>query len=116
MAMIDRRFSLYKALIYLVMLIFTVLAVYPILWLIVQSFKTTQEYLSSSKLALPKLWFTGNYPYAWRMEKDDDRVRVQVTLKDRRIIEIPVYHKNFQETLPGLPAEIHRLEEEETWA
>jgi raffinose/stachyose/melibiose transport system permease protein len=69
MAMTDRGFSLYKALIFLVMLIFTVLAVYPILWLIVQSFKTTQEYLSSSKLALPKLWFTGNYPYTWRMGK-----------------------------------------------
>jgi raffinose/stachyose/melibiose transport system permease protein len=51
------------------MLIFTVLAIYPILWLIIQSFKTTQEYLSSSKLALPKLWFTGNYPYAWRIGK-----------------------------------------------
>ncbi|MDR2305300.1 MAG: carbohydrate ABC transporter permease [Treponema sp.] len=69
MATADKSFSVYKALIYLVMLIFTVLAVYPILWLIIQSFKTTQEYLSSSKLALPKLWFTGNYPYAWRMGK-----------------------------------------------
>ncbi|MDR3173896.1 MAG: carbohydrate ABC transporter permease [Treponema sp.] len=69
MAMTGRGFSIYKILIYLIMLIFTVLAIYPILWLIIQSFKTTQEYLSSSKLALPKLWFTGNYPYAWRMGK-----------------------------------------------
>jgi raffinose/stachyose/melibiose transport system permease protein len=69
MAMADKGFSIYKVFIYLIMGIFTILAVYPILWLVVQSFKTTQEYLSSSKLALPKLWFTGNYPYAWRMGK-----------------------------------------------
>jgi raffinose/stachyose/melibiose transport system permease protein len=69
MAKANKGFLVYKALIYLVMLIFTILAIYPILWLIIQSFKTTQEYLSSSKLALPKLWFTGNYPYAWRMGK-----------------------------------------------
>jgi raffinose/stachyose/melibiose transport system permease protein len=69
MAATGKGFSISKALIYLVMLIFTILAIYPILWLIIQSFKTTQEYLSSSKLALPKLWFTGNYPYAWRLGK-----------------------------------------------
>ena len=56
-----------KILIYTVMGIFTLLAVYPVLWLIVQSFKTTQEYLTSSKLALPQTWFFGNYPYAWRI-------------------------------------------------
>jgi raffinose/stachyose/melibiose transport system permease protein len=65
----DKGFSIHRIIIYLIMTVFTVLAVYPILWLVVQSFKTTQEYLSSSKLALPKLWFTGNYPYAWRMGK-----------------------------------------------
>jgi raffinose/stachyose/melibiose transport system permease protein len=69
MAMADKGFSVHKAIIYLVMAVFTIMAIYPILWLTIQSFKTTQEYLSSSKLALPKLWFTGNYPYAWRMGK-----------------------------------------------
>jgi hypothetical protein len=54
-------------------------------------------------------------PYAWRTEKDDDKIRLQVTLKDRRVIETPVYHENFQETLPGLLDRIHRLEEEGTW-
>ncbi|MDR1971334.1 MAG: carbohydrate ABC transporter permease [Treponema sp.] len=56
-----------KTAIYGLMGIFTLMAVYPLLWLIIQSFKTTQEYLSSSKLALPKAWFFGNYPYAWTM-------------------------------------------------
>ncbi|MDR2028102.1 MAG: carbohydrate ABC transporter permease [Treponema sp.] len=53
--------------IYLIMAFFTVLAIYPIFWLIIQSFKTTQEYLTTSKLAFPRLWFTGNYPYTWRI-------------------------------------------------
>ncbi|MDR0639448.1 MAG: carbohydrate ABC transporter permease [Spirochaetaceae bacterium] len=56
-----------KIIIYLVMAVFTVLAIYPILWLFIQSFKTTQEYLTTSKLALPAVWFPGNYPYAWQI-------------------------------------------------
>jgi raffinose/stachyose/melibiose transport system permease protein len=58
-----------KALIYVVMILFTALAVYPLLWLVIQSFKTTQDYILSSKLALPKQWFFGNYPYTWTMGK-----------------------------------------------
>jgi raffinose/stachyose/melibiose transport system permease protein len=58
-----------KTAIYLVMFIFTLLAIYPLLWLVIQSFKTTQEYLTSSKLAMPKRWFSGNYSYAWQMGK-----------------------------------------------
>jgi raffinose/stachyose/melibiose transport system permease protein len=58
-----------RVLIYIVMAFFTILAIYPLFWLVVQSFKTTQEYLTTSKLALPKLWFTGNYPWAWKYGK-----------------------------------------------
>jgi raffinose/stachyose/melibiose transport system permease protein len=46
-------------------MIFAILAVYPIYWLVIQSFKTTQEYMTTSKLALPKTWFFKNYPFAW---------------------------------------------------
>jgi raffinose/stachyose/melibiose transport system permease protein len=56
-----------KSIIYLVMIIFTVMAIYPLLWLIVQSFKTTQAYLTLSKLALPERWFARNYANAWKM-------------------------------------------------
>ncbi|MDR1353020.1 MAG: carbohydrate ABC transporter permease [Treponema sp.] len=56
-----------KILIYFIMIVFTVLALYPIFWLAVQSFKTTQEYLRTSKLAFPVRWFPGNYPYAWKI-------------------------------------------------
>ena len=58
-----------KALVYVLMALFTVLAIYPIFWIIIQSFKTTQEYLTTSKLTFPKQWFFDNYPYAWRMGK-----------------------------------------------
>jgi hypothetical protein len=55
-------------------------------------------------------------PYAYQTEKDDDKIRLRVTLRNRRTLEIPVYHKNFQETLPGLLAGIRKFEEEGTWA
>ncbi|MDR2551936.1 MAG: carbohydrate ABC transporter permease [Treponema sp.] len=58
-----------KTAIYFVMLLFAALAIYPIFWLVIQSFKTTQEYLTSSKLAFPQRWFAGNYPYAWKLGK-----------------------------------------------
>jgi raffinose/stachyose/melibiose transport system permease protein len=56
-----------KIVIYLVMILFTVLAIYPIFWIIIQSFKTTQVYLTTSKLSFPSTWFAANYPYTWRM-------------------------------------------------
>jgi raffinose/stachyose/melibiose transport system permease protein len=56
-----------KIVVYLVMSIFVVLAVYPIFWLVIQSFKTTQEYMNPnySKLAFPNEWFFGNYSFVW---------------------------------------------------
>ena len=64
--MIDRNVNpIAKSFIYLIMTIFTVLAIYPILWLFLQSLKTTQEYMMNSKLALPTQWFFANYPHVW---------------------------------------------------
>jgi len=51
---------------YFVVILFTLLAVYPIFWVIMSSFKTTQEYMLTSKLSLPNTWFFKNYPIAWR--------------------------------------------------
>jgi raffinose/stachyose/melibiose transport system permease protein len=53
-------------LMYILVILFTILAVYPIFWVIVNSLKTTQEYMLNSKLALPKALFFRNYPLAWR--------------------------------------------------
>jgi len=52
-------------LMYAIVITFTVLAIYPIFWLIIQSFKTTQEYMTASKLAFPQMWFYRNYPISW---------------------------------------------------
>jgi raffinose/stachyose/melibiose transport system permease protein len=51
---------------YFAVVVFTLLAVYPIFWLIVNSFKTTQDYMRVSKLAFPTTWFYKNYTIAWR--------------------------------------------------
>ncbi|MCL2881074.1 MAG: carbohydrate ABC transporter permease [Treponema sp.] len=53
------------SLMYAIVIIFTILAIYPIFWLIIQSFKTTQEYMIASKLSFPKMWFFKNYPISW---------------------------------------------------
>ncbi|MCL1958873.1 MAG: carbohydrate ABC transporter permease [Spirochaetes bacterium] len=66
MADIRKINSFHLQVMYLIMVLFTVLAVYPIFWVIVNSFKTTQEYMSASKLALPIRWFYKNYPIAWK--------------------------------------------------
>ena len=50
---------------YAIVIAFTILAVYPIFWLIIMSFKTTQEFMLTSKLALPQMWYAKNYPWTW---------------------------------------------------
>ena len=69
MADIRKTNRLTLNLMYFVVVIFAVLAIYPIFWLIIQSFKTTQEYMVVSKLAFPKRWFYKNYPIAWETGK-----------------------------------------------
>lgn len=54
-----------QILIYMVMITFTVLAIYPIFWLVITSFKTTQDFLTNSKIGLPKRWFYRNYVDSW---------------------------------------------------
>ena len=66
MADIRKTNSIISTLMYAVMFLFTLLALYPIFWLFISSFKTTQEYMLNSKLALPENWFFSNYPIAWR--------------------------------------------------
>ncbi|MCI2104343.1 MAG: carbohydrate ABC transporter permease [Sphaerochaeta sp.] len=56
------RIGLFVA--YLVLLAFTVLALYPLIWLVLNSFKTTTEF-QLNRLGFPKKWTTLNYTYAW---------------------------------------------------
>ena len=66
----NRNISLFsKIIVYIIMITFTVLTIYPILWLFIQSFKTNTAYLTSNKLALPTNWYFGNYPLVWVQSK-----------------------------------------------
>jgi len=69
MADIKKTNGFTLAVMYTIVGTFTILAVYPIFWLLVNSFKTTQDYMLSSKLAMPTKWFLNNYPIAWRDAK-----------------------------------------------
>jgi len=55
-----------KAGVYLIMIIFTFMTLYPIFWLIMNSFKTTREF-QISQLALPKSPTLQNYKGAWEI-------------------------------------------------
>jgi len=50
---------------YSILILFSVLAIYPIFWVIMASFKTTQEFMITSKLSLPREFFFKNYPLTW---------------------------------------------------
>lgn len=52
-----------KILVYAIMIIFTVLTIYPILWLVLQSFKTNTTYLTTNKLSFPPSLYLGNYAF-----------------------------------------------------
>lgn len=52
-----------KIVVYLIMVLFTVLTIYPILWLILQSFKTNTTYLTTNKLSFPPSLYLGNYAF-----------------------------------------------------
>src|SRR5215471_4973021 len=66
MADIRKINPVHSFIMHFVVVIFAILAIYPIFWLFVNSFKTTQEYMLISKLALPTRWFYQNYPIAWK--------------------------------------------------
>jgi raffinose/stachyose/melibiose transport system permease protein len=55
-----------KFMAYLVMSTFALMTVYPILWLILNSFKPTQEY-RVNRIGLPRTWTLVNYVGAWKI-------------------------------------------------
>ena len=66
MADIRKVNPIYLVAMYAVVILFAILTVYPVLWVIMSSFKTTQEYMLHSKLAFPVKLYFRNYPIAWR--------------------------------------------------
>ncbi|HHT81498.1 MAG TPA: carbohydrate ABC transporter permease [Spirochaetales bacterium] len=58
------RAKVNKALTYAVMFFFTFMAIYPLFWLLMNSFKTTTEF-QLNKLGFPQHWTLINYKDAW---------------------------------------------------
>jgi raffinose/stachyose/melibiose transport system permease protein len=55
-----------RVFLYSILFIFTILTIYPLIWLMLSSFKTTQEF-QLNKLGLPMHWTIINYPIAWKI-------------------------------------------------
>jgi len=53
------------AITYVVLILFAILAIAPLVWLAISSFKTSQDY-QMNHLGLPKRWFYQNYIQAWK--------------------------------------------------
>lgn len=51
--------------IYIILIGFAVLCIYPLIWLFLNSFKTSQEFQLGNKLGFPKNWVFINYADAW---------------------------------------------------
>lgn len=59
-----------KAAIYLVLVVFAVMTIYPLLWLLMNSFKPTQEFQLNA-MGFPKVWTFDNYVGAWKIGQFD---------------------------------------------
>jgi raffinose/stachyose/melibiose transport system permease protein len=59
-----------KVLAYLVMGTFALMTISPLVWLIINSFKSTPEY-RLNKIGLPQQWIFVNYPGAWKLGEFD---------------------------------------------
>jgi len=55
-----------KALLYLVLFIFAVMTLYPLLWLLMNSFKSTLEFQTNA-MGLPQAFTLANYAGAWQV-------------------------------------------------
>lgn len=55
-----------RTLLYAVLIAFAAMTIYPIFWVIISSFKTTQAF-QLNRLGLPSPWVVINYPQAWTM-------------------------------------------------
>lgn len=59
-----------KVVAYLAMGLFTLMTIYPVIWLCMSSFKSTPDYLLD-KVGFPKDWVLTNYPGAWNLGRFD---------------------------------------------
>lgn len=60
----QKRFPMKKTLIYVVLIIFALVNAYPILWMVINSFKSEQEF-ANNQFGFPKEFVIENYISAW---------------------------------------------------
>jgi multiple sugar transport system permease protein len=63
----SNRISFFTVLIYLFLLITTVVALFPVVYIVLASFKTNQEIMIGGVNLIPKEWQVQNYVRAWKM-------------------------------------------------
>jgi raffinose/stachyose/melibiose transport system permease protein len=75
---------------YVVLLTFTVMTLYPIFWLVMSSFKTTQEF-QLNRLGLPSGLHIDNYVQAWRIGEFNQLLRNSVIYTAATTLAIVVF-------------------------
>lgn len=60
---VRRKISMFFT--YLILAIFAIMAIAPLVWLAINSFKTSQDY-QMNRLGLPTVWYWQNYVQAWQ--------------------------------------------------
>jgi raffinose/stachyose/melibiose transport system permease protein len=76
----NRRIGLYIGKVLIVLIIF--IEIYPIFWLLMSSFKSTNEFVLSASYALPKGFYFKNYVDAWRVG------RLNIYFKNSAIVTV----------------------------
>ena len=63
----SKKVSIYTILIYLFLLFMVVLALFPVIYILLSSFKTNQEIMVGGVNIIPKQWQVQNYVRAWKL-------------------------------------------------
>lgn len=61
---LNKKTILGSASIYTILIVYFIIIAYPLFWMVVNSFKTTEEIYANS-WALPQAWLFSNYVHAW---------------------------------------------------
>lgn len=56
-----KRFSFARTIIFIIFLVYAISLIYPLAWAFLSSLKSSVEYMTQNKMALPNLWLFDNY-------------------------------------------------------
>ena len=55
-----------KFLLYLILIVYAIISIYPLLWMLLYSFKDNTEIFVTNPFGFPKVWHFENYIDAWK--------------------------------------------------